>query len=135
MGCGPLHARDITGIGRRLGGRHLREKIREISQVIVGEAFGHLRHDLDHLVVLFFRGSALPLAKHVQLDQQVRRRLPADRGNFRSFGLSALAVARKARHRAFRDGLTEQRLAGDTNEKCRGKNPGREMDGSHEYST
>src|SRR5262249_32881505 len=99
------------------------------------EAFGHLRHDLDHLIVLFFRRSALLLAKHVQLDQQIRSGLPADRGNFRGFGLSALAVARKARHRAFRDGLTEQWLAGDTNEKCSGKNPGREVDGSHEYST
>jgi len=49
-------------------------------------------------------------------------------------GLSAFPVTRKARHRAFRDCLAEQWLAGDTNEKCRGKNPGREMDGPHEYS-
>ncbi len=61
--------------------------------------------------------------------------LPADRRNLRSFGLSAFPVTRKARHRAFRDCFAKQWLAGDTNEKCRGCNPGREMDGPHEYST
>ena len=92
-----LQPRRLAGLrGRRRGLRYLGDEIREEAKIVVGQRLRHLVHRLE--------GAQL-FAEHEELDQRVRRLLPAERGRVLGLGLALFAVTGEARHDALLDGL------------------------------
>ena len=75
---GTLHAIGVSRVSRWLWCRQFCYKVGKISEVIVGETRCHLGHDLDHRIVLLGRRGPLLFAEHIELYQQIGRRLPAE---------------------------------------------------------
>ena len=77
---GTLHAIGVSRVSRWFWCRQFRYKSGKISEVIVGKTRCHLGHDLDHRIVLLGRRGPLLFAEHIELYQQIGRRLPAESG-------------------------------------------------------
>ena len=83
------------------GLRYLGDEIRKEAKVVVGQRLRHLVHRLE--------GAQL-FAKHEELDQRVRRLLPAERGRVLGLGLALLAVTGETRRDALFDGFGSWRM-------------------------
>jgi len=95
--AGPVAARKrirIGRIGRRRWRRQLGERVGKGAQVVVGEAFYRLVHELD--ATQFF-------AKQIELNEDVGRRLCTERRRVRVGRLPVVAVARVAGREALDD--------------------------------
>src|SRR6267378_558414 len=90
-----LDPRRIARVGRRDRRGELRDEFGEGAQFVVGQALGHLVHQLDF---------AQLLAKHIELDQRIVLLLGAERGDILVCGLPLLAMARETGRKPFLQG-------------------------------